>query len=78
MQTVHVLIITHRHGVNVSVHSSVTKANETLYNYVQREWDYEIRTPFPGPDDDPVGIYFDVVEHEYYDIETCEIDGKAY
>lgn len=72
---VYILTISHRHGVDTTVHDNETSANETLDQYC-RDWWHEISDqPYP---EDGTGIptyFFANQDNESYDIITTPIQS---
>jgi len=81
---VFVLVITHRHGVNVSVHASEGAAITTLHDYA-RSWWHEPCAGVPPDAGTPQAVidtYFDAVADEWYSLTECPVkfdpvDGKS-
>ena len=73
-----VLSITHRYGVNITVHRTLDGANTALYTYCDSEWDSDYDTeesPKPREHDKLVCAYFDNTGgDEYYTIESAELE----
>lgn len=73
--TVHTLSITHRHGVNLTVHPSRADLDATLDAYVKEWWKDEMGDePMPSDRADAYDMYFDHVEDEFCDIESHTIE----
>ena len=53
---VHVVMIHHRHGTNLSAHDTAKGAEEEVGRYVADEWDYEMGHEEPYPKDSPTVI----------------------
>lgn len=70
--TVHVVTIEHRHGLDTSVHATHDGACKRLYDWVNYEWDEEMRDAQGGvlarPKDpeEMVEMYFEYVDSETY------------
>lgn len=75
---IHVLTIHHKHGTNLSAHDTARGAEEEVGRYVADEWDAEISPKEPYPTDNrwAVGLYFEKVESEWYEIEELTIQGE--
>ncbi len=71
---VHVVIIHHRHGINLSAHDTAKGAEEEVGRYVDAEWYAEIKEPYPT--ENQVEAYFEKVEREYYEIEELTIQAE--
>jgi len=63
---IHVLMIHHKHGQNVTAHDTAKGADEELERYVADEWDAEINEPYPK--DEPVKVYFEKAEDEWFEV----------
>ncbi len=85
---VHVLRIEHRHGSDVSSHSTNGKALKALDDYVKSNWDDMFHdsyqpskeTPMPRLRDDRIEDYFEKAQRvmgreEFHEIHECEVDG---
>lgn len=73
--TVHVLIIEHRHGTSVSVHTTPEGAQRVLNEYVAEWWEKETERPIPEIDGAAmVEEYFEATAgRESWIIETTEV-----
>lgn len=72
---IHVLSITHKHGVNVTVHKTADGAAAKLAEYVREEWAAEIDdVPALHNDDLAITFYFErLQDREWYDITELEL-----
>lgn len=73
---VHVLVIHHRHGINLSAHDTAKGAEEEVGRYVADEWDAEIEPKEQYPEDNQVEAYFEKVESEWFEIEELTIQAE--
>ncbi len=74
---VHVVVIHHRHGMNLSAHDTAKGAEEEVGRYVADEWDAEIKDrPYPTDSSIAITVYFERVESEYVEIEELTIQGE--
>ncbi len=73
---VHVLVIHHRHGINLSAHDTAKGAEEEVGRYVADEWDDEIKEPYPEDSSTAIKTYFEKVESEYAEIEELTIQAE--
>ena len=75
---VHVVMIHHRHGTNLSAHDTAKGAEEEVGRYVEDEWDYEMGHEEPYPKGSPTVIkdYFEKVDSESVEIEELTIQGE--
>lgn len=63
---VYVLTISHRHGVNVTVHKTAEGARAKLLEYVREEWAGEMEGEvIPTDSDEAIDAYFDNGHEEY-------------
>lgn len=70
--TVTILIIEHKHGMNVYPCSTLDIATAELYGYVKTYWSNEFpNEPIPTDSQRAIDQYFD--EREFYTIETMEL-----
>jgi len=74
---VHVVMIHHKHGINLSAHDTAKGAEEEVGRYVADEWSAEIEPKEPYPEDNQVEAYFEKVESEYYEIEELTIQAEG-
>lgn len=65
---IHVLMIHHKHGQNVTAHDTAKGADEELDRYVADEWDAEIEPKEQYPEDNQVEAYFEKVESEWFEV----------
>lgn len=65
---VHILMIHHRYGENVSAHTTAKGAEEALEKYVEAEWEGELREPYPKGSTTAVKDYFERMEREWAEI----------
>lgn len=63
--TVHVLTIEHRHGLNVSAHSTKDLAYAALLRYVEEWWEQELSDEMPSDRDAAIDAYFENVEETW-------------
>lgn len=84
---VHVLIIQHKHGEDISVHSSEEYARNELYDYICNWWGEWDELPWdedkecnklPENRDEAIDMYFEVaIDHgEGYEIAERTLDGE--
>lgn len=73
---VHVLVINHRHGINISAHDTARGAEEEVGRYVADEWDDEIKEPYPKDSSTAIKAYFEKVESESAEIEELTIQSE--
>lgn len=73
-------LIHHRHGTNVTVHTTEAGAHDEALAYVDQEWAGEIGER-PTPDgmlpEERIDYYFEHVEGEWCDIEETRLDADA-
>lgn len=74
---VHVVMIHHRHGINLSAHDTAKGAEEEVGRYVADEWDAEIKEPYPKDSPTAIKDYFEKVESEYCEIEELTIQAEG-
>lgn len=55
---VFVLVISHKHGEDVSVHRTNEGAMEELYQFVQEWWESRMEGPLPSDKADAISAYF--------------------
>lgn len=65
---VYVLLITHRFGTDVTVHTTRRAARDDLHAYVQEEWERELGGTMPVDPDEAIARYFEDVEDEFYEL----------
>jgi len=74
---VHVLVIHHRHGINLSAHDTAKGAEEEVGRYVADEWADEIQgEEYPKDSSTAIKTYFEKVESEYAEIEELTIQAE--
>ncbi len=74
---VHVVMIHHRHGTNLSAHDTAKGAEEEVGRYVDAEWYAEINEPYPKGSPTIIKDYFEKVESEYVEIEELTIQSEG-
>jgi hypothetical protein len=73
-ETVWVLYISHEYGSNMGVYRTSERADESLYDYVQRWWDRELPDDeMPEDKQEAIDKYFELNEDEWFDLESIEI-----
>ncbi len=73
---VHVVMIHHKHGTNLSAHDTAKGAEEEVQQYVDAEWDAEISPKVEYPEENQVEAYFEKVESEWFEIEELTIQAE--
>ncbi|MFA9261750.1 MAG: hypothetical protein ACEQSB_00120 [Undibacterium sp.] len=73
---VHILIIHHRQGENVTAHASHEEARKELYDYCLEEWSSS-RDPLPQDHDEAIDEYFENYNKEFAEITESEIAINA-
>lgn len=69
-----VLAISHRHGMNFSVHQTEAEAKDEALAYVEEWWPKEFRNlTMPSDPDAAVAEYFERMESEWCQIESCPL-----
>jgi hypothetical protein len=71
---VHVVMIHHRHGINLSAHDTAKGAEEEVLRYVEAEWAAEAKEEYP--ESNQVEAYFEKVESEWFEIEELTIQAE--
>lgn len=72
--TVTILIIEHKHGMNVYPCSTLAVAEAELYGYVETYWEDEFPDePIPSDSQLAIDRYFEDNEREFYTIETQDL-----
>lgn len=72
--TVYTLLISHRHGEDVSVFASGAERDGALLAYVQAWWDSELNLPMPlASPNEIIAAYFEAAEGEYYAADDCKL-----
>jgi hypothetical protein len=70
----HVLLLDHRHGTDLSLCGSYAEARAALVAYVRYWWEDEIPDePAPASDEEAVARYFELLEDEDYRIEAVTV-----
>ena len=78
MMDVWVVNVSHRHGVNIYVAATEELAWDELYQYVKDNWEYELGgTSMPEGRDDAIGMYFERVEEEFYDLDRFPVKKQV-
>jgi hypothetical protein len=68
-----VLIIDHREGRTVTVHTTQALAERALNDWCDEWWESELGKMTRPADGDLIAAYFDMVQDESADIEICKI-----
>ena len=73
-QTVWVVVISTKHGVDAEVYATEDLAKDGLLDFVKFWWD-EIESPDPMPADrdEAIWLYFDEHDNEWADISECVV-----
>lgn len=75
MNGVYALIIQTKFGTDVTVYSTLDKARDSLYEFVEEWWDED--TDIPEDKSKAIDYYFTYHDcDEWYDIEYCSIDPE--
>lgn len=74
-ETLWVLSIDHEYGTDAFVHRTEEGARNRLARYADEWWDREIDPVVAKPvdRDERIGVYFDIVEREYYSIAESKV-----
>lgn len=68
-----VLRIEHRHGTDVTVHSTEAGADKWLADYCREWWEPQYMGDMPEGVWDMIDVYFEQTENEFYETTTARI-----
>lgn len=73
----HALVIEHRHGTNVSLHTTHNAAWQALFEYVDEWWKDcgRPRPPEGTPSFDLIETYFEAIHDEHYTIVAACVES---
>jgi hypothetical protein len=74
-RTVWVLQVSHRHGEDLSCHSTEQRAKAALAEYCEEWWEHEVQDkPMPEDPQERIKLYYEEVGEESADISAHDVE----